>query len=230
MKYLIVPAVLISNLLLPANALAIGPLGEWNRFVQEIRDELREIAPTRAASNGALLRKNLNNRVTIINATLTAKNGTTFMVLKDNKTYTVFTDSNTKFRRRFWGKAALDEIQVNDNLQIYGTWIDTAQTTIQAKLIRDTSIQKRFGVFFGTVQSLTPDGWVMTAIVRGNQTVTVSSTTKFINRKQETITKNDILVGHRVRVKGLWNNTNNTITEVAQAKDFDLPPKPTPAP
>jgi len=34
------------------------------------------------------------------------------------------------------------------------------------------------------------------------------------------------LVGHRIRVKGLWNNKNSTVTEVSHVKDFDLPVRP----
>ena len=99
-------------------------------------------------------------------------------------------------------------------------------------MVRNLSIQKRYGVFFGVVQSLNANGWVMTTIStkRENQTVIVSTSTKFINRKEVTITQGDIAVGHRVRVKGLWDKSNNTVSEVTSVKDFNLPPKPSPTP
>lgn len=229
-KYLTVITIVFSGMLYTVNALAVESTNPGNRIRQGIREELREASPRGTASNPGSLHRFKDNKAIIINATLTAKNGTTLTVSKENKQYTVLTDSNTKLRRRFWGKAILDEFQVNDNLQIYGTWTDDTKTTIQAKLIRNTSIQKRFGVFFGTVQSLTSNGYVMTTIVRGNQTVTVGSTTKFVNRREQTITQSDIIVEHKVRVKGLWDNKNNTITEVTQVKDFSLPPFVTPTP
>ena len=43
----------------------------------------------------------------------------------------------------------------------------------------------------------------------------------------------DVQVGHRVRVKGLWDNKLNKITEVTQVKDFTIPAQgvaPTPTP
>jgi len=38
----------------------------------------------------------------------------------------------------------------------------------------------------------------------------------------------DIEVGHRVRVKGIWDLTNKTISEVTQIKDFSIPIQPSP--
>lgn len=63
-------------------------------------------------------------------------------------------------------------------------------------------------------------------VYQGSQTVTVTSSTKFVNRKVETIIQSDIAVGHRIRVKGLWNNKTNIISEVTHVKDFSLPPVP----
>ena len=58
---------------------------------------------------------------------------------------------------------------------------------------------------------------------RADQTVTVTSSTEFENRKGETITQTDVKVGHKVRVRGLWDRTLNTVTEVTNVKDFNLP-------
>jgi hypothetical protein len=62
--------------------------------------------------------------------------------------------------------------------------------------------------------------------------VTVSSSTKFVDRRGKTIAQTDVAVSHRIRVKGMWDNTNSTITEVTQVKDYSLPVKPagTPTP
>ena len=56
-------------------------------------------------------------------------------------------------------------------------------------MIRDISIQKRFGVFFGVVQSVSDNGWVMTTIglKRDNQTVILSASAVTTNRKGEAI-------------------------------------------
>ncbi len=162
-------------------------------------------------------------RAAIGSGILSAKSSSQLTVTKDGKSYTVLIDSNTQLRRRFWGKATLDEFQVGDTLNVIGKWTDDAHTTIQARLVRDISIQKRFGVFFGTVSSLSSNGWVMATVNRGNQAVSVASSTKFINRKGETISQSDIKVGDKVRVRGLWDKAGSTITEVKEAKDFSIP-------
>lgn len=184
----------------------------------------------KAGSRPGLLRDFLTKgRAAIGSCVLATKSPTSLTCTRDGKTYTILIDDKTQLRRRFWGKATLSEFQIGDTLNVIGQWTDDSHTTIKARLIRDISIQKKRGVFFGEVTSLTGSGWVMST-KRGTETVTVDSSTKFVNREGDTITKGDIKVGHRVRVKGLWDSKLNTITEVTQVKDFSLPPKPTPTP
>ncbi len=205
---------------------------------QELRDakkELRAEIREKAGSRPGLLKDFLKRgRAAIGSGEVTAKSGTTLTVEKDGKSYTVLTDSQTQFRKRFWGKSSLDEILVGHTVNVIGIWTDDAHTTIQAKVVRDVSLQRRFGVFIGMVQSLTSNGWVMTTLSekRENQTVTISGSTKLVNRREQPITQADILVGHRVRVKGMWDRSTNTVTEVIHVKDFSLPPQAagTPAP
>ncbi len=192
---------------------------------QEKREERKE-----ATKQGLLNRLfNRGNRVTIINGKVTIISGTTLTVEKDGKTFTVNTDSNTQFRRKFWGSSSLDEFSVGNMVNVIGHWTDDSRTTVLAKHVRNLSIQKRFGVFFGIVKSLSANGWVMstTSLKRADQTVTVSSNTKYTNRKEETISQSDVKVGARVRVRGLWDSSANTVTEVTAVKNFSLPVKVT---
>lgn len=159
----------------------------------------------------------------LVNALVTGVNGSTLTVSVNGKSYTILTDLNTKFRRKFWGKGNLSDISVNDRINVIGTWTDSSQTTIQSQTVRDLSVQKRRGVFFGKVTSITSNGFVMQTVKRGNDTVTITGSTKFINRKETTINQTDIKVGDRVRVSGLWDNVNNTITETTKVKDFSIP-------
>lgn len=158
----------------------------------------------------------------------TSKGTNSLVVTKDSKNITINVSDKTQFRRRFWGKGTFDEIQVGDTVNVIGQWTDSSHTAINATLIRDLSIQKRAGVFFGTIKSISGSVWVMTTVNRGEQTVTVDSLTKLIDRKGQTINASDIKEGHRIRVRGLWDKTASTITQVTQVKDFDLPVKPTP--
>ena len=199
-----------------------SPKMDRKGFVEELREK--------AGSRPGLLRDFLTNkgRAAIGSGTISAISGTTLTVkAKDGKQFTILTDTKTQFRRRFWGKSSLSEMNVGDMVNVIGRWTDDAKTTIQARLVRDLSIQKRNGTFFGTVQSVSASGFVMQTLKRGTLTVTTSASTKFVNRKGETIAKGDVIVGHKVRVGGLWDSKLNTLTEVAHVKDFSLPVKPT---
>lgn len=158
---------------------------------------------------------------------LTQLTGATLTLLaKDGKTYTIMTDTS-KLLRRFGGKSQLDEFSVGDEVMVIGTYTDASQTTINARLIRNGSVQKRFGAFFGTVTSKTTTDFVIESERRGKQTVKFSTAAKIVDRTSKPITFNAIQIGDKVRVKGVWDNKLNIIT-VADAeregiKDFSIP-------
>ncbi|MBI3558983.1 hypothetical protein HY085_01175 [Candidatus Gottesmanbacteria bacterium] len=132
-------------------------------------------------------------------------------------------NSLTKIIRRFSGTSTLAEISVGDQVGVMGTWTDTSKTAVNARMVRDWSIQKRKGAFVGTIQTMMPTGFTFQSLNRGVQTVTVSALTKYTNRKEQAINFTDLATGQKVRVKGLWDNKLNTITEVFQIKDYSLP-------
>lgn len=173
-----------------------------------------------------------NKPARLNNATVTVKSTQSFTVTKDGKTYTINVSSNTKFRRHFWGDSTFVELSVNDIVNIWGKWTDSTQTTIDARVVRNQSVQKFRGVFFGNVKSKSSNSFVITSRYRGDQTVNFDSSTKFVNRKEQTMKFSDIQVEDRVRIKGVWDKTNSTISEVTQVKDFTIPkvtaPTPTP--
>lgn len=205
---------------------------EFRREVKESREEKKDMFKQfkeSISSKAGAVRGFLGfGRAVIGSGELVAKTDSTLTIKKDDKTYTVQISDTTKFRRRFWGKSEVSEFSIGNTVNVVGTWADESHTTINAILLRNISIQKRFGVFFGQVKSLLSNGWIMssTSDKRPDQTVTVSGETKFVNRKGETITQAEVKAGHRVRVRGLWDNTANTVTEVKEVKDFSLPPFP----
>jgi len=150
-------------------------------------------------------------------------------VSKDDKTYTVKVTDKTLLLRKFGAKADLSEFSVGDILSVRGKWTDEAKTVLEARVIRNLSIQKRRGTFWGTIKSKGDNSFVLASVNRGEQTVYLGET-KIVNRKEETITFADLQVGDRVRVSGLWDNKLNKITEVSKIKDWSIPPKVTPTP
>jgi len=197
---------------------------------KEIREEKQEMLQNMHATKAGILVK-MKAKAVLLRGTVTAKGADSLTVLgSDGKTYAVGVDATTQWRRKFWGKSDFNEVNINDVLNIHGKWVNDQLSEIQARLIRNISIQKRNGVFFGEVKTINATGWIMSTNKRGDQTVTITGSTRLIDRKEIAISQSSIGVGHKVRVKGLWDSKNNTITEVTQVKDFDLPVKSTPTP
>ena len=204
--------------------------------IKDARKNLGDDIKAKIASGEGMLKKILTGRALLGQVTLTAINGTSLTVSQNGKTISVqtgtFDKCTTQFRRRFWGSSSIAEMSVNDKLNITGIWTDDSKTSVNACLIRNVSIQKRFGVFFGNVIGINSTGLTMSTKSgnRANQTITISTSTSIINRKEQKIGLEDIQVGNLIRVSGMWDNQANTVTEVKTIKDFTLPIVPTPTP
>jgi len=181
---------------------------------QNVKDRVRTFTGTRAG---------------IKEGKVVAIDGVNLTVVENDMTYTVLTDSSTKFRRKFFGNSTLSEVSVNDLVSVFGRWQNEEKTQVRAMIVRNISVQKRYGVFFGVVTSINDDGFVVESAQRGEQTVSVVATTALVDRVMNEISLLDIKVGHRVRVKGTWDSANSSITDVIQVKDFSIPILPSPA-
>lgn len=148
-----------------------------------------------------------------------------FTISSNGTTYTVQTDSSTRFRRLYWGTGSFSDLSSGDKVNVIGTWTDSGQTTIKAILVRDLSVQKLHGVFFGIIQSLGSNSFVLQSASRGMITVTTDSSTKFVDRKGQAVSLSNLAAGNIVRIRGLWDKTAKTLTEVVEVKDFNLPAK-----
>src|SRR3989338_9040176 len=197
--------------------------------IKEIRQEMKQEKKTLLEEFKAKIKSIRQSVAKIIGAEVTEKSGASLNVLKDNKVYTINTDSRTQIRRHYWGKSSFDEISVGNKVNIHGIFTDDSKTTILASLIRDLSIMKRHGVFLGDVTVKNSDNFVINSKQRGDQTVYFTGSTKFVKRNEEAMIYADLQLSHRVRIKGIWDKTLNQITETVQVKDFTLPPKPTKA-
>lgn len=196
--------------------------------ISQIRQEVKE-------RNQSLLDK-VKNKIkemkygAHVNGTVNNISESTLTVTdKDQKSYTVYITDKTKLKRRFWGESNLSEFSVGNTVNVIGTWKDEGKTQIDAIMIRNTSIQKVNGTFMGTITSKSETGFVISNLKRETQTVNLNNSSRIINRIEGIISLADLQVGHRVRVKGLWDRTLKTISEVSQVKDFSLPPLPTKA-
>lgn len=157
----------------------------------------------------------VRGKITVIGSNNFSLNG-------DDGTFQVNITNKTKILRKFGGKSSLSEYSVGDEVVVFGKFTDDTKLIIDAKTIRNNSIQKRRGAFFGKVTVKNTDNFVMETAERGTQTV-YFGTAKIVDRKEITITLSDIKIGDRVRVKGVWDKTLSKISEVNQIKDFSIP-------
>ncbi len=168
---------------------------------------------TFAATNGAAA----------IQGKISANDGSSLTITTvKNKSINVAIDGATKLYQKFFGKTAVSDMQKGDKVLVRGKWTDQNRTAIDAKVVMDMSIQKRHAVFHGTVQSLTSEGFVLQSRGRGQQTVTITSSTKLFNKERSSITENDIAVGNKVVVAGVWDRTNKTIEDATSIRDLSL--------
>jgi len=170
------------------------------------------------------------------NARLTGKIteiGGNYIKVFDNKngiTFQVNITEKTQLLRHFWGKSSLSEFSVGDEVNVIGRYTDETKSTIEAVLIRNKSIQKRWGAFFGEVTAKNSDNFVIKTINRGELTVYFGSA-KFVDNSGNQSSYDALSVGSRVRVKGVWDKTLKKLSEVDEVKIFNkkvsLTPKPT---
>lgn len=145
-----------------------------------------------------------------------------FSIDGEDGTFKVNITDKTKILRKFGGKSSLGELSVGDEVMVFGKFTDDTKSVIDAKTIKNNSIQKRFGAFFGKVTVKNSDNFIMETAERGTQTVYFGDA-KFVQRNEKDMTYSDLKIGNRVRVKGIWDKTLSKINEVIQIKDFSIP-------
>ncbi len=167
------------------------------------------------------MKKNLRFEARI-KGTVTTIETNSFFIDGEDGVFKVNITDKTVILRKFGGKSFFSELSIGNEVMVFGKFTDDTKSTIDAKTVKNNSIQKRFGAFFGKVTVKNSDNFIMETLERGVQTV-YFGTAKFVDRKETSITIKDIKVGDRVRVKGVWDKTLSKITEVIQVKDFSIP-------
>lgn len=203
---------------------------------KQIREEVRENVQEQVQEKNEGLLNKVKNTVKKnlrFNARITGEItliGTNSMTVtgNDGKTYTVNITENTRLTKRFGGESELSEFSIGNQVNVFGKFTDEGQLAIEARLIRNLSIQKRWGAFFGTVTSVGTDSFVIKTIQRGDLTISYNSETEFLNHNKEIVTSDDIQTGLRVRVKGIWDKSSNEILKTEEVRIFPTKPTPTP--
>ncbi len=228
--------VLVTFLTATPSVLALTPLRKEirNTIKETIKEEKKEASGTalneddvKEIKNGLLekvknfMKKNLRFEARV-KGEVTVIGENSFTMSSEDGTFQVNITDKTKILRKFGGKSSLAELSVGDEVMVFGKFTDDTKSIIDAKTIKNNSIQKRFGAFFGKVTIKNTDNFIMETEERGIQTVYFGNA-KFVQRNEITMIYADLKVGDRVRVKGIWDKTLSKITEVIQIKDFSIP-------
>jgi len=212
--------VLATFLTITPSTLALTPLRREikNTIRETVKEEKKEELLNKAKN---FMKKNLKFEARV-KGKITVVGSNNFSLNGDDGTFQVNITDKTKFLRKFGGKSSLSEYSVGDEVVVFGKFTDDTKLIIDAKTVKNNSIQKRFGAFFGKITVKNIDNIIMETAERGTQTV-YFGTAKIVDRKETSITLSDIKVGDRVRVKGVWDKTLSKIAEVIQIKDFSIP-------
>jgi hypothetical protein len=94
---------------------------------------------------------------------------------------------------------------------------------LETRMLRNLSFQKRPGTFWGKVASVGQDGFTLET-GKGTLTVVVGSSTKIVDRRERVISLSSLVIGHRVRVTGIWDVSTKKMDPTRSIKDWSLGP------
>lgn len=215
----IVPLTFALSPLRGENRISITP-GEFRKEIRkEVKEEFKNERLLDKAKN--FMKKNLKFEARV-KGKITVKGTNNFTMTGDDGTFQVNISDKTQLLMKFGGKSKLSDYSVGDEVRVFGKFTDETKLIINAKVVKNNSIQKRKGAFFGKVTIKNTDNFVMETLERGIQTV-YFGTGIFVQRNETAMTYTDLKVGDRVRIKGIWDKTLSKITEVTQIKDFSIP-------
>lgn len=201
----------------------ISPSGFIKQLRNEIKNEIREKNQGVFDQIKNQIKEKLNLNAKIEGVIESIENNS--LMIKNNKgdSYKVEITDNTKLIRRFGAKSSLNEFRSGDQVIVFGKYTSDDKKTVEARLVRNLSIQKRWGVFFGEVISQSDTSFVIKTINRGELTVYFNNQTKFLSHDKQSISFKDLKVNDRVRIKGVWDKDLKELREVDEVRVFPKP-------
>lgn len=183
----------------------VPPVPQNTGFIDKVKAQIRKLK-FEARADGKLVTKNSNYLIVSV----------------DSKNYTIYLNSTTALRPKYWGKVDLNDFNLGDELNIIGSFRNKNNNEINATLIRDRSNEMRWGVFLGDVTSKDKNKIVFNNKTRGDLTAFVEDDTNYVGQNGGKIRLDNIKIGDRIRVKGIFDNKTKKITNIDEVKDFAL--------
>lgn len=123
-----------------------------------------------------------------------------------NLMWTINVTDSTNFVQRSNKQSNLSDISVGDFVSFKGDLVTTASTlTVNAKILKDWSVQKKKISLIGKVVSLATNSFVLTTDERGQLTVNVGTSTVFSKGDATVVTFADVHVGDKVSANGTFD-------------------------
>jgi hypothetical protein len=201
-------------------------------FTQEIKRWRQQVAERLKLRFPKLLSSGLNQgEVISISAT---KFPATVVVKHDEKEVILEITDKTVILRKFGGRSSLAELKVGDIVSARGNWKDEEEAVLEARVLRNLSVGKRQGSFWGTISSIGTDSFSLKAGEGRELRVFVGPSAKIVDQRNQGISFADLKAGHRVRVFGLWDLALDQVESVRSIKDWSFlkenSPSATPTP
>lgn len=124
--------------------------------------------------------------------------------------WTINIGSDTKLIRRFGGNSTTSEFAIGDAVSVSGMASKDAPWTINAKNVKNMSIQARNASFSGTVSNLSGNTFSLATKERKTVSVTVNADAK-IRVGDKATTTAALANGATVSISGVWNRAQSTV-------------------
>lgn len=124
--------------------------------------------------------------------------------------WTINIGSDTKLIRRFGGNSTTSEFVVGDIVSVNGTASKDAAWTINAKIVKNMSIQARNASFSGTISNLRGNTFTLATRERKTVNVTMNADVK-VRAGNRAKTTAALANGATVLVSGVWDRTQATV-------------------
>ena len=173
------------------------------------------------AGNDNLPRTELNinhdGKVLVRNAKVTSVATTTVNAVltfgSSSMNWVINVDSSAEIVGKNGSRSSMADVSVNDVISFQGSLTSGSPLTVQAKVLKNWSVQKKRVNYFGPITSIDSgtQTFVFNSEEKGSVIVKTSAETKYKKTGTSTDSFASLKVGDIVRVKGSYDNSNNTL-------------------
>ncbi|MDO8620245.1 MAG: hypothetical protein Q7R64_02760 [bacterium] len=187
-----------------------GSSDKDNKHDKKNRDDIRAVGSTlevHISDNGIALVRGA--KVTAVSGSIVTAStvwGATTL------SWTVMSDTTTNLLRRSGGKSNLSEFSVGDFISFQGPLnLNSANLTVNAKILKNWSVQKKNASLIGKILSLGANSFVLAVEEHGQITVALAQAVS-ISKNDRDVVFSDLHSGDKVSASGVFDETSKVLT------------------